>query len=236
MADSKVTLKLLIDKKGQRVLYAESGTDFVDFLFSLLVLPAGTAIKLLGTVGGLANLHKSVKDLNNDYILPSQNKDVLLKPKSSAPFYSPNQVPLLPTEPFLLPSPKNSESRLYTCGRCKSTIRSISSICCPSAGCYGKMSAIDDSYVLRSVPDAKGGFVRELVTYMVMDDLSVSPMSTISNVTMLNKFNIKDLDELEERVVHIGMNEGIFQPKLKMLMLLWKLLINKMDERIGSMG
>ncbi|MFS8014017.1 hypothetical protein Hanom_Chr15g01339721 [Helianthus anomalus] len=41
---------------------------------------------------------------------------------------------------------------------------------------------------------------------MVMDDLAVSPMPTFS--TLLNKF-IKDLDALEEKVVHIGMNEGL---------------------------
>ncbi|KAJ0678319.1 hypothetical protein HanOQP8_Chr12g0446581 [Helianthus annuus] len=102
MATSKVSLKLLIHKKQQRVLFAEAGKDFIDFLFSLLVLPMGTVIRLLGDrdiVGGLAKLYKSVSDLNNDYIQPNQNKDVLLKPKSSAPFSSP-KLPLLLVKHF----------------------------------------------------------------------------------------------------------------------------------------
>ena len=34
------TMKLLVDTKSQRVLYAEAGEDAVDFLFSLLSTPA----------------------------------------------------------------------------------------------------------------------------------------------------------------------------------------------------
>ncbi|KAG5533327.1 hypothetical protein RHGRI_027502 [Rhododendron griersonianum] len=40
-----------------------------------------------------------------------------------------------------------------------------------------------------------------------MDDLVVTPMSTISGITMLNKFNVKDVGALEERVVDLGMPE-----------------------------
>ncbi|KAK4719431.1 hypothetical protein R3W88_017769 [Solanum pinnatisectum] len=42
---------------------------------------------------------------------------------------------------------------------------------------------------------------------MVMDDLVVKPMSTISSITLLNKFNVKDVGVLHEKVVHFGMEE-----------------------------
>ncbi|KAJ0103575.1 hypothetical protein Patl1_06258 [Pistacia atlantica] len=45
----------------------------------------------------------------------------------------------------------------------------------------------------------EGGFVKGVVDYMVMDDLEVMPMSTISGITLLNKFNVKDVDALAER-------------------------------------
>jgi len=51
--------------------------------------------------------------------------------------------------------------------------------------------------------------VKGVVTYMVMDDLVVTPMSTISSITMLNKFNVKDVGALEERVVQMGMPQGL---------------------------
>ncbi|MFS8003492.1 hypothetical protein Hanom_Chr13g01214611 [Helianthus anomalus] len=211
MASSKVSLKLLIDKKGQRVLFAEASKDFVDFLFSLLVLPVGTVIRLLDNrdmIGGLAKIYQSVSDLNDDYIQSNQNKDVLLKPKSKLPFYSP-EASLLLTEAFSSPSlALKSATGLYMCpSGCG--LRSTYSRACPDCR-KSFMSNIDNSYVLASEADAKGGgFVKGQVTYMVMDDLSVSPLSTIASIALLNKFNVKDLGALEEKAVHISMNEVI---------------------------
>ena len=51
------------------------------------------------------------------------------------------------------------------------------------------------------------GYVKGVVTYMVMDDLVVKPMSTISCVTLLNRFNVKDVGVLEEKVVDLGIDE-----------------------------
>lgn len=45
--DCKVSLKLLVDTNSQRVLLAEAGKDFVDFLFTLMCLPLGTVVKLV---------------------------------------------------------------------------------------------------------------------------------------------------------------------------------------------
>ncbi|KAJ4955609.1 hypothetical protein NE237_012392 [Protea cynaroides] len=39
---SKMSLKLMVDKNRNKVLFAKAGKDFVDFLFSLLTLPVGT--------------------------------------------------------------------------------------------------------------------------------------------------------------------------------------------------
>ncbi|MFQ6671528.1 hypothetical protein Gotur_036049 [Gossypium turneri] len=104
-----MSLKLLIDTKGQRVLYAEAGKDFVDFLFNILLLPVGTFIKLLrkeGMVGCLANLYESVENLGDAYIQPTTNKDTLLNPKSSSlainvPLLSPN---IQSSKPQIIPA------------------------------------------------------------------------------------------------------------------------------------
>ncbi|XP_065631891.1 uncharacterized protein LOC112018909 isoform X2 [Quercus suber] len=44
---------------------------------------------------------------------------------------------------------------------------------------------------------------------MVMDDLVVKPMSSISCVTLLNRFNVKDVGVLEEKVVDLGIDDGV---------------------------
>ncbi|PHT28859.1 hypothetical protein CQW23_31537 [Capsicum baccatum] len=63
----------------------------------------GTVIRLLtsqGMVGRLGNLYDSLENLDSKYIEPSQDKDILLKPKSEATNICP--VPLfLLTESLL---------------------------------------------------------------------------------------------------------------------------------------
>ncbi|MBA0600452.1 hypothetical protein Gorai_006639 [Gossypium raimondii] len=43
-----------------------------------------------------------------------------------------------------------------------------------------------------------------------MDHLTITPMSTISSINLLYKFNIKQLDALEEKVVNVGTTEASF--------------------------
>ncbi|KAJ0715122.1 hypothetical protein HanPI659440_Chr13g0497461 [Helianthus annuus] len=142
-------------------------------------------------IGGLAKIYQSVSDLYDDYIQSNQNKDVLLKPKSKLPFYSP-EASLLLTEAFSSPSlaPK-SATGLYTCPSACG-LRSTYARACPDCR-KSFMSNIDNSYVLASEADAKGGgFVKGQHCF-----------------ALLNKFNVKDLGALEEKVVHISMNEVI---------------------------
>nr|XP_011459331.1 PREDICTED: uncharacterized protein LOC101304071 [Fragaria vesca subsp. vesca] len=115
MANSKVSLKLLIDSKRQKVLFAEAGKDFVDFLFTLLSLPVGTVIRLLskdacGMVGSFGKLYESVESLDCTYMQPQLNKDILLKPK--APVAGPNIFGLLANEPAA------GDKVFYMCSGC----------------------------------------------------------------------------------------------------------------------
>ncbi|KAK9111506.1 hypothetical protein Scep_019025 [Stephania cephalantha] len=46
MATSKkITVKLLVDRKANKVLFAEAGKDFVDFLICLLSLPLASVLR-----------------------------------------------------------------------------------------------------------------------------------------------------------------------------------------------
>ncbi|XP_075670310.1 uncharacterized protein LOC142640103 [Castanea sativa] len=180
MAATKVSLKLLIDSKSQRMLFAEAGKEFVDFLITFLSLPVGTVIRLLkkqGMVGCLQNFHESIESLSDTYFQPQQNKDSLLKPK---PYISGGGL-----VPLQLPNIESSTSRKFY--RCVQDFRS------------GNNSGSSNV----------GGYVKVVVTYMVMDDLVVKPMSTISRITLLNNLNVKDVEALEEKVVDLGMEEGL---------------------------
>ncbi|KAF8365201.1 hypothetical protein HHK36_032785 [Tetracentron sinense] len=208
MATPRLRLKLLIDNKAQKVLFAEVGKDFVDFLFNLLSLPVGTVVRLhkSHSMGGcLANLYESVKKLSNTYMQPNQNKDRLLNPVSAT---SVSQIPLL------LPCTDASTARkYYRCSNCSNRVTDNPSTNCPN--CNRKMSSeltyVDPNSTTANASSStgEGGYVKGVVTYMVMDDLVVTPMSTISSITLLNKFNVKDLSSLEEMEVDFGMQEGL---------------------------
>ncbi|XP_057781855.1 uncharacterized protein LOC131000104 [Salvia miltiorrhiza] len=203
MAEMKVSLKLLIDTGAKRVLFAEAGKDCVDFLFHILSLPVATIIRLLqaqGMVGSLPNLYKSLESLNDTYIQPDKSKDTFLKP---APPVSSSSVPLLALKDPLI------QKNFYKCAHCNCHVSDDPTAVCPKCG--RKMTAIV-AYVAPpavQVASEDGGIVKGVVTYMVMDDLVVKPMSTISSITLLNKFNVKEVGALEEKVVNLGMKEAI---------------------------
>ncbi|XP_059274707.1 uncharacterized protein LOC132029474 [Lycium ferocissimum] len=204
-SESKLRFKLLIDTKARKVLFAEAEKDCVDFLFHILSLPVATVVRLLKekgmSYGCLPNLYDSVENMNDTFI---QSKDILLKPKSSVwnspvPFLSLNDVP-------------TTQKAFYGCSntRTHSTVSDDTSARCIT--CQYPMSRklmyVAPQGVKESVA-ATGGFVKEVVTYMVMDDLVVKPMSTISSITLLNKFNVKDVGVLQEEVVNFGMEEAL---------------------------
>ncbi len=75
----------------------------------------------------------------------------------------------------------------------------------PSELCYRGPIGTKNPYFPSETDE--GGYVEEVVTYMVMDDLSVKPLSTVSIMTLLDKLNVKEIATLEEKVVDLGMDE-----------------------------
>ncbi|KAG8053422.1 hypothetical protein GUJ93_ZPchr0001g32821 [Zizania palustris] len=213
-------MKLLVDTKAHRVLFAEAGKDVVDFLFSLLALPVATAVKLLGTdsmVGSVGNLYMSVEKLDATfYVEPDPSKDALLRPVVLSPAVGTcSSVLHLPA-----PSSASAPSNTFTCGNtsyssCRGYVAEKSGTVCPSCG--SKMTTVAQlvspaaGQVAQNDAAAGGanGFVQGIVTYTVMDDLTVCPMSSISSITLLNTFAVKDIAALQEKTVQLGYKEGL---------------------------
>ncbi|KAF7133515.1 hypothetical protein RHSIM_Rhsim09G0162600 [Rhododendron simsii] len=212
-SSKEVTLKLLIDTKKNRVLFAEAGKDFVDFLFTLLSLPVGTVVRLLNAnrmVGCLGNLYQSVESLSDTYMEPNQSKEVLLKPKAAV--CSTEASLLLTGDDVDAPAP--AVKKVYQCakltGNCRRYFTYDPKATCPI--CFYPMST-ELTFVPTKVANTglsgEGGFVKGVVTYMVMDNLVVMPMSTISGIALLSKCNVINVASLEEKVVSFGMDEGL---------------------------
>ncbi|XP_062109855.1 uncharacterized protein LOC133821721 [Humulus lupulus] len=216
-----ITLKLLIDTKGKRVLFGEAGKDFVDFLFSILSMPIGTIIRLfsindIDMVGTLAKIYQSLENLSETYIQNNVNKDTLLKPNKSSieddivtPLTLANNV----STSYL--------KHLYSCSRefnhyssspCQNNkyVSDDPKAICPD--CQNMMNKVLTYVPLKtssSGAELLGGFVKGVVTYMIMDDLEVKPMSTISCIALLNTFKITEVGALEEKTVSVGIVEGL---------------------------
>ncbi|KAK2459076.1 hypothetical protein QL285_006151 [Trifolium repens] len=276
---TKLTLKLLIDTKNEKVLFAEASKPVVDFIFNILSLPVGTIVKLLGNnngmVGSIGNLYQSVENLNHNYIQQDQNKDVLLNP--SAPGWSieianrlpPQEEPLKTLsatssviledeldnedqeedddynededddedddededeedndyseddddedddenedeEEELEESVENNlggETLFYVCpNECSYDVTCDKTTLCSSCkrAMNNKINYVGEKYI-----SIKNGFVTDLVTFIVMDDLVIQPMSALSGIAILIKFNIKEIGTLKEMVVELGVDEGI---------------------------
>ncbi|XP_058182423.1 uncharacterized protein LOC131300540 [Rhododendron vialii] len=203
-----ITLKLLVDTKNNRVLFAEARKDFVDFLFTLPSLPIGTIVRLLtakSMVGCLGNLYDSVENLSDTYMQPNQSKEVLLKPK----------VAVHSTEASLLltdyDAPVPAVNKMYKCSNCYSYVSIDQKVICPK--CKKNSMTEEVTFVPPMVVNtglsSERGYVKGVITYLVMDDLVVMPMSTISGIALLSKFNVANVASFEEKVVTFGMDEGL---------------------------
>ncbi|CAM0958808.1 unnamed protein product [Alopecurus aequalis] len=213
MAATTLTMKLLVDSNPQRprVVFAEAGKDTVDFLFSLLAMPSGTAVKLLGMesmVGCIGNLYTSVEKLGDPYMQPGATKNAILSPTVLSPVSS-HKSSLL-----RLPEPPSAPKSFFRCDSgyvytsCRNYVTNDKGARCPSCG--GPMN-YDAPYVSSGsmTPEAKGFVQGGMATYTVTDDLMIFPMSNISNMAMLNTVAVRDLGALQEKTVQLGYKEGL---------------------------
>ncbi|KAI9157208.1 hypothetical protein LWI28_028426 [Acer negundo] len=204
----KIKLQLFIDRKAEKVIFAEVGKDFVDFLFYLVSLPVTTVFSLLKektTVGSFSHICESIENLSHDYLQPDQNKNSLLNPK--APIYA-SGISLMLADHDL------ANRKLYNCPN-HWCVTDVPNLLCRT--CNGKMKC-EAIFVLPSASNTvENGFVKGLIiTYIVMDNLEFVPASAKNVVTLLNKLNVKDLSELEEIVVDLGVEEGLKLLKLSL--------------------
>uniref|UniRef100_A0A453JKA4 Uncharacterized protein n=2 Tax=Aegilops tauschii TaxID=37682 RepID=A0A453JKA4_AEGTS len=200
LAPSTPTLKLLIDKKANRVLYAEAGKDAVDFLFSLLAMPIGTVAKVLqaGSDGvGVANIYDSVQKMDTRYMHSKIVQGALLS--SGRPMFLQRPTTTHPAAPSMRASVHGTAS--YPLQH--------ASVTAPALAPMGMAADVARDSSLYGSIVAGGGHVQGLVIYTIMDDLTITPMSNISTVVLINKLNREQRDlVLEEKSVKIANKEA----------------------------
>lgn len=86
MAAAQMSLKLAVDKKMNRVAFAECGSDFVDVLLIFLTMPIWIIVRLSGKeskVGSMSTLYESVEDLDMNLLQTKACKKMLFRPNSA---------------------------------------------------------------------------------------------------------------------------------------------------------
>ncbi|KAH7677091.1 hypothetical protein IHE45_07G059200 [Dioscorea alata] len=183
----RINLKLFLNNESSKVVYAEAEEDFVNLLFSFLTFPLGLIVKLLNKrscMGSIDNLYESVEALcsvSSDYMKSEECMNMLLSPKLPPYFGCSSQ--LLKIDEML---PQKHMIRLNGV----------------------KLDKVEMNPRCRNSGLENGGFVKSLVTFMVTDEMSVTPFSPIAGVHMINKMMIP-IKCLEEVTVSIGEVEAL---------------------------
>ncbi|KAL5733329.1 hypothetical protein ACOSQ2_033021 [Xanthoceras sorbifolium] len=96
--------------------------------------------------------------------------------------------------------------KAYRCS-CSSYLVYVPNSICPSCRTNISIKILDLAAKVSSETSiSSGGFVKELVTYMVTDNLELKPMSAANVVALFIKSSVtvKEMSELEVKVVYFG--------------------------------
>ncbi|KAG2691939.1 hypothetical protein I3760_08G029700 [Carya illinoinensis] len=210
-ATCTISLKLFIDKKINRVLFAEASKDFVEFLFQSFTLPVVTVTNFLKShemLGCLQNLYESIENLSQSCIQPGQSKDLVLKPKG---------VMSGTTDSFLLPRVESYTFRkFYKCNTyCRECDHQLSSTeggycsVCSSASMSREILLNVEELISANKAVSNFNLLKEWVRFIVMDDLRMMPVHADTFITLLHEYDIKDLRALEKIVVDLDMDGSV---------------------------
>ncbi|KAF6160977.1 hypothetical protein GIB67_007618 [Kingdonia uniflora] len=197
-----ISIKLMVDKKTNRVVFAETKHDFVDLLLSFFTLPMGKITRLFGkissstAIGCMKNLHSSVETLPEDHFQTGACRDMLFRHRRSSEVHCGH-----------LKLNIDDSDRCYY--RNRYDFYAFLSV-------YPNFSSFTDRIItncasISTFADGSGVFVKgglEAV-YVVTNDLQVAYASMNNCISILRKLGVRDLSNLDERTVTVGLQEAL---------------------------
>ncbi|XP_068339148.1 uncharacterized protein [Pyrus communis] len=187
--EDNISIKLIVCKSKNIVCYAEAGEDFVNLLFSFLTLPLGFVSKQMqdGSLKGcIDQLYRSVQDLDEQYLKSNHQKEMLLNPKLVPGFCYKSLLGIEEASYYYLDGKLTTDSSLIPSNT-------------PLESC--KIEPTDNNSSAR-------GFLKGPASFTVTDNLVIRPISTIFELSVLDKLNVPFTDT-ENRVVLMGKKEAL---------------------------
>ncbi|RHN46228.1 hypothetical protein MtrunA17_Chr7g0239921 [Medicago truncatula] len=214
--EEHVSLKLLLSEKGDKVLFAEAGKDFVDVLCSFLTMPLGTIARLVEkessigpvTVGCLNSLYRSVVDLDEDCMSSHTIKQMLLKPTNFAEDYCNTlELNIEDTPPSKYFMCNNYKSSYCTHDFASSMNKDIKNCYC---GCSISFLVFPEQF--------DQGFVNDVATFVITDDLIIMPNSIdYASFGLLQEFGIENTSSVKEMILKVTIEKVLDLLKCSLL-------------------
>ncbi|KAF3454607.1 hypothetical protein FNV43_RR05055 [Rhamnella rubrinervis] len=193
----KISLKVLVDKEKNRVVFAESGSDFVEALFGFLTIPMAIMLKLARnrsqTVGisCVHNLYESVYNIDVNLFRNEACREMLLSPhNASESFCEKSKMKDL----YVKNTNYFYRCSVYSLSKCKLLSHYRHSRC----KCGNPMS--NNIQVARpSSASQKGGvLIKRNTRFVISDDLEVMSLSDGTRFSFLSKLGVMDCSSIEE--------------------------------------
>ena len=186
--DIQIEVKLVIRKSDGKILYAQGGYDFANFLLSFLTFPLGGVTRMFGgncSLGSIDSLYRSILDLDeNQYFVTKEAKNRIVNPHLAPHFKLRNQI-----------LPIRQPRSMFYC-------HDNSCITCENRDYSDLVTDKNKVFFERTVE----GYVKAPRMYVATDDLTVTESSPTSVLNLINHFQTP-LNGLKEKVINIGVNE-----------------------------
>nr|GMC69295.1 uncharacterized protein LOC109182299 [Ipomoea batatas] len=199
--ESRLSLKLLIDEKSNRVVAAEAHKEFVEILFSFLTLPMGTIIRVtssgdtknpLTTIGCLNNLYRAVEKLSNENWQTENCKTMVLRPRNPLGDYCQK------LEVNIDDSLSNTK---YRC-RCCSRMSWYPNVSCTRGG--------KTDHKITGGVNNEGAFLQKGRTmFIISDDLQIRPACPSVLARLLSNLGLSEMDGIREMLIEVSKEQVI---------------------------
>ncbi|KAL0648929.1 hypothetical protein Bca4012_047220 [Brassica carinata] len=208
-----ISLKLLIDKEKNKVVYAESGEDFVDILFSFLTLPMGTLVRLLEMhqksksvpIGCFNNIYASVASMAMKHFSSQASKQMLLYPGSL------NRDKCQKTK---LRIDDTQATKCFMCpmfvrsGECSKGYSNFNTSRCSCGNLMSEVIQFQGEGGRASAGRNGGGVFVRSASFIITDDLKVEVHSVLSTLKLLKELGYAaDCHKLVEMILDVNLQE-----------------------------
>ncbi|KAL5817104.1 hypothetical protein ACOSQ3_025482 [Xanthoceras sorbifolium] len=204
-----ISLKALVDKDNNRVIFAEANEDFVDVLLSFLTMPMGTIIRLIRSksptlgIGCMNNLYESIENLDVKRLQTEACKTMLLYPRNATAAECRRLK--LKIDDDVEESRKYYLCHTHDCVLCSYKLLSQ----------YRDGFCVCGGYMARKIyltekehkERAKGVFVKGPTCLIVSDELEIMPASIEASLSLFSKLGVVDGTTTEECNLNIGIDE-----------------------------